>query len=844
MLYTRAIRDESGSLVGIIGQAIDLTEQKQAEEQREIEAHLRELLLDQSPIPVGTIDLQCRLQSVNDAFVQLFGYPREEAVGSDFASYIHPGAVAGRKNFLSEYLAGTRTSNKSEILLRHADGHFIPCELYSSAMKDDSGSLVGVIGQIIDLTEQKQAEEQRETEARLRQLLLDQSPIPVGSIDLQSRLQSVNDAFAHLLGYPRDELVGSPFTNFLHPDDLAAQAKSLSEYFAGARTTNRYEIRLRHTDGHFTPCEIYSAGIRDDSGSLVGFIGQFIDLTEQKRAEEARARATRLAHLLFEQSPIPTGMVDLRGRLQLVNDAFAEVLGSSSDKLVGTMVPESLYPEEAAEFSRLLPELISGAKEFLSVERHLRHADGHFVPGRLYVTTIRDDSGSAVGILGQFLDRSDLARVQEQLVYEELHDTLTSLPTRFLVASRIGQEVEWARVRHRSVGVMIVNVDRFDAVNENFGRALGDQLLVELGQRLIECSLRTDTIGRLEGDKFIVVRGAVSDPSEVVGYADEIRAVLEPPFMLDGEAEVVTVSIGIAISSKDESPERLISDAELAVVRAKASGGDVAVLFDENLREVALARASAEGGLRRALAEDEFVLYYQPIIDLQLGRFIGTEALIRWMDPTRGLVPPDDFIPIAEETGLIVPIGEWVTGEACRQTSAWNRERPDDPWEIAINVSPRQVQSGALLRTVTEALDSSGLDPKVLTLELTESTFMVNLDLVHEALDPLRELGVRIAIDDFGTGYSSLGRIRRFGADILKIDRSFVSGLEDSEDEQRLATTILDMGRALNATVIAEGVETPGQLAWLKNAGCRCAQGYFFAKPQTAADCFTMLTRD
>jgi PAS domain S-box-containing protein/diguanylate cyclase (GGDEF)-like protein len=843
-VFVTGIYDESGALVSFLAQAIDLTTEWKAQEERRHATRFAHVLFEQSAVAAGAIDPDGTIVTANDSLVGLSGYSREQLIGSPFTNFVDPDDVHDLTQRFAEFYEGIHDVDDFEIRLLHSTGRSVPTRMYPSALRDDSEALVGFVGQIIDLTEQKQAEEQRETEARLRRILFDESPISAAATDVQGRFIFLNDATVRLFGYSREELIGSSFLSYVHPDDTARHQKGLSEFLAGTQDSSTREIRLRHADGHFVPCEIHTVAMRDDSGSFAGVIGQLIDLTEQKRAEEERARATRLAHLLFEQSPIPTGMVDLVGRLQLVNDAFAEVLGSSSDKLVGTMVPEMLYPEEAADFRRLLPKLLSGGRELLSVERHLRHADGHFVPGRLYITAVRDNFDSVVGILGQFLDRSDLARLEEQLVYEELHDSLTSLPTRTLVADRIGQEVVWARARHRSVGVIIVNVDRFDAVNENFGRALGDRLLVELGQRLVECSLRTDTIGRLEGDKFIVVRGAASDPSEMVSYADEIRAALEQPFLLDGEAEVVTVSIGIAISSQDESPERLISDAQLAVAHAKEKGGDSAFLFSENLREVALARASVETGLRRALAEGEFVLYYQPIIDLRRGRFIGTEALIRWMDPTRGIVLPDDFISIAEETGLIVPIGEWVAGEACRQTSAWNRERPDEPWEIAVNVSPRQVQSGSLLRIVTEALDSSGLDPKVLTLELTESTFMANLELVHEALDPLRELGVRIAIDDFGTGYSSLGRIRRFGADILKIDRSFVSGLEDNVEEQRLATTILDMGRALNATVIAEGVETPGQLAWLKSAGCRCAQGYFFARPQTAADCFALLTRD
>ena len=283
----------------------------------------------------------------------------------------------------------------------------------------------------------------------------------------------------------------------------------------------------------------------------------------------------------------------------------------------------------------------------------------------------------------------------------------------------------------------------------------------------------------------------------MIDFTDEMRKAISEPFDLDNEQEVITVSMGVALNSHDEPPERLMRDAELALAQAKESGGNCTVVFDETLRTKALSRAAAEAGLRKALAENEFVLYYQPIIDLQLGRFIGTEALIRWADPARGLVPPDEFIPVAEKTGLIVPIGEWVLGEACRQTSEWNRARPDRPLDVAVNVSPHQIRDGALLETVIRALDSSGLDPRCLTLELLETAFMENVDTVHKVLDPLHALGVKVAIDDFGTGYSSLGRIRRFTIDVLKIDRSFVSGLEEDESARRFATTILELGRAL-----------------------------------------------
>jgi diguanylate cyclase (GGDEF)-like protein/PAS domain S-box-containing protein len=844
-LFSAVIRDESGSILAILAQAVDLSAQRRADAEHRRAERFSQLAFDQSPIATAILATDRRPLWVNDAYVQMLGYTRKKLLGlKALVTITHPEDVARDNEIFGELLAGTRQTFVNEKRYLHADGHVVPARVSVAAMRDESGSLVSLLAQAVDLTEERRAQEQRRHATRFAHVLFEQSFIAAAAIDLQGSITTVNDTLVRLSGFSRDQLVGSAFADHVHPDDVGALEQGRAEYLAGSRDSHEFEIRLLHGDGHVVPTRMYTTGLHDDSGTLVGFIAQILDLTEQKKAEVERERATRFVHSLFEQSPIPTATIDVDGRLQLVNDAFSEVLGCSRAELIGTKIADRMYPDDVAEFSRLASELVSGALDRCSFERRYIHADGHVVPGRLYATTIRDDSGAVVAILGQFLDESELWRVEEQLAYEELHDPLTSLPTRRLVVDRIGQEVEWARVRHRFAGVVIVDLDRFDAVNETFGRALGDQLLAEFGRRLVGCSLRTDTVGRLESDTFIVLRGAVVDPLEMVAFANEVRAAIDRPFVLDTEEAVITVSIGIALSGRDEPPERLIRDAELALTQAKADGGNCSFVFDETLRFKALARANAEAGLRKALTEGEFVLYYQPIIDLKLGRFVGTEALIRWIDPDRGLVSPDEFIPVAEETGLIVPIGEWVTGEACRQVSAWNRERPDAPWEIAINVSPQQIRTGSLLQTVTEALDSSGLDPKVLTLELTETTFVENIELVHQVLDPLHRLGVKFAIDDFGTGYSSLGRIRRFDVDILKIDRSFVSGLEEDESARRLASAILELGRALDVTVIAEGVETKGQFTWLDRAGCRCAQGFYFSKPLPAKECFDLLNRD
>jgi diguanylate cyclase (GGDEF)-like protein/PAS domain S-box-containing protein len=843
-VFLAAIRDESGAIVSFLAQAIDLTEQKRAEKVRDRATRFAHALFAQSFVAAGFIDLQGRLQSVNDRIVRLCGYPREELLGSEFVNYLHPDDVAGLAQGFSEFLAGTRDSDEVEVRLRHGDGYFVPCQMYTSAIRDESGTLVGVIGQIFDLTAQREAELERRRAERLTEALFDRSGISAATIDMQGRVMEANETFLRFTGYSKDEFIGTNIADHIHHDDLGRLVQGMSEYVAGTRDSDDIELRLVTRDGTVVPVWMHSTALRDEEGTMIGIIGQGFNLGELRRMEEENAREAQFRYLLFEQSRIPASMLDLEGRVQLANDALLELVGRTREELVGTRLADIMHPDDTASHRQIFTEIMAGTAEDWVHERRFVHSDGHVFPGRVYVSAIRDASGTVVGVLGQFLDESELYRVEEKLEFEELHDTLTSLPTRALVADRVGQEVQWARARHRSVGLVIVDVDRFDAVNETFGRELADRLLVDLAQRLVACSRRTDTVGRLESDTFIALRGSITDPLEMIDFADEMRKAINEPFDLDNEQEVITVSMGIALNSRDEPPERLMRDAELALAQAKESGGNCTVVFDETLRTKALNRATAEAGLRNALAENEFVLYYQPIIDLQLGRFVGSEALIRWADPARGLVPPDEFIPVAEKTGLIVPIGEWVLGEACRQTSEWNRARPERPLDVAVNVSPHQIRDGALLESVIRALDSSGLDPRCLTLELLETAFMENVDTVHKVLDPLHALGVKVAIDDFGTGYSSLGRIRRFTIDVLKIDRSFVSGLEEDESARRLATTILELGRALHMSVIAEGVETRGQLEWLGRMDCRFAQGFLFAPPVPPEEFLELLSHE
>jgi diguanylate cyclase (GGDEF)-like protein len=434
-------------------------------------------------------------------------------------------------------------------------------------------------------------------------------------------------------------------------------------------------------------------------------------------------------------------------------------------------------------------------------------------------------------------------RAEKQLAHQALHDALTGLPNRSLLVDRVEHALERAKRSSTSAAAFFVDVDNFKLVNDSLGHQAGDELLIEFADRLENVTRAADTaarlsgatVARLGGDEFVVLCEDLADERDAIRIAERIGSALDPPFVLKDGHVSITASIGIAIAKEgDTAPDSLIRDADVALYRAKEGGRDRYELFDQAMRARVLERLGVEGDLRQAIGQDELRLFYQPIVSLSGDEIVGVEALIRWQHPKRGLVLPAEFIPIAEESGLIVTIGTWVLEEACRQSAFWQVAHPDwPPLRVFVNVSARQL-TGELVDVVSTILRDTGADPARLALEITESVLMEQADSPANLLQSLRDLGVWVALDDFGTGYSSLSYLQHFPLDVLKLDRSFISAPEGEATNLRIVAATIEMGRALDMNMVAEGVETKEQLEQLIDLGCDFAQGYYFARPQPA----------
>jgi diguanylate cyclase (GGDEF)-like protein len=467
-----------------------------------------------------------------------------------------------------------------------------------------------------------------------------------------------------------------------------------------------------------------------------------------------------------------------------------------------------------------------------TVEYRFRHKDGSWVWLESVGTNLIDDPK-----VGEFVvnsrDITERKTLQERLKYQATHDLLTELPNRQLFLDRLGQALRRTRRRPGSkVAVLFVDLDNFKVVNDSLGHEVGDLLLVRVGERLRRCLRPEDTLSRFGGDEFTMLLENLSGPRDTVRIAERIIEELRSPFVLEGRELVLRASIGIALDNgHTKGPGELLKDADTAMYRAKEEVSGYRI-FESGMYEQALRRLKVENDMRRAVEAGEFIVHYQPIVDLRTGKVWGSEALVRWEHPERGLLEPSQFVPVAEETGLIVPLWERVLEKSCRRAAKWQRERPRaEPLIMCVNLSARQLRRQDLTETVKEVLRSTGLEGRRLCLDITETLYITVLEGNTAALDELRRMGVRISIDDFGMGYSSLSYLKRLPVDTLKVDRSFVSGLGEDAEDTAIVRMIIELAHTLGISIIAEGVESEEQAEQLKEMGCDLGQGFHFAEP-------------
>ncbi|MDQ3686562.1 MAG: EAL domain-containing protein [Acidobacteriota bacterium] len=567
--------------------------------------------------------------------------------------------------------------------------------------------------------------------------------------------------------------------------------------------------------------------------------------TEQaERHIEALRESEERFRSAFDYATIGMALASPEGRWLQVNHSLCEILGYTEEELLADTFQKATHAEDLDAVLSNVGQLIEGKIPSYQTQKRYLHKQGHVVWSHLGVSLIRDAQGNSLRLLFQVQDITDRKRAEDQLVHDAFHDALTGLPNRALFMDHLKMAINRSkRNDERLFAALFLDLDRFKIINDSLGHMVGDQLLVGIARRLESCLRPGDTVARLGGDEFTILLEDLTGAGEASEIAGRVQAELSVPFNLSGHEVFTTASIGIALSTIGyERAEDLLRDADTAMYRAKTLGKKRHEMFDRAMHDRAVSLLQLETDLRRAVERNEFVLEYQPIVSVETNAIRGFEALVRWRHPERGFIPPAEFIPMAEETGLIIPIGQWVLNEACRQMREWQDKLfTAETLTMSVNLSGKQFTQPDLIEQISKTLRDTKLDPRSLKLEITESMVMENIETAIDMLQQIRALGVELSIDDFGTGYSSLSYLHRFPIDTLKIDRSFVSCMNDNSENFEIVRTIITLARSLEMDVIAEGVETENQLQQLRNLECDYVQGYLLSHPLGADAAFELL---
>jgi diguanylate cyclase (GGDEF)-like protein/PAS domain S-box-containing protein len=664
-----------------------------------------------------------------------------------------------------------------------------------------------------DITELKAARERVRAEADRFEAMLASMPVTVFTYDLDGVCTSSRGQALKLLGVDENEFVGAalPHLGTTPP----AMRDALLTSLTGGEVQLDVDLADRVWECHYRP-------VRDTDGAIQGGIGIAVDVTTRMRAErEVRANEARLRALLREADDVVV-VIDVQGRLMYVSPAVCRVLGYDDATLFWHPAKELNHPDDRATVARAWREVLHVAGSAATFVCRVLHEDGSWRWCEHVITNLIADPDVG-GMVVNLRDVSERRRAEHEVQRLALHDALTGLPNRFLLLDRIGQALTAAKQQEQRTGLILLGVVGMTRINELLGHVGGDAVLRSVGERLSDAVRATDSVARVSGDRFAVLIEDVASAEDLRARAASLLSVAQGPFALGDVITEVHLRVGSAMCPAVDAGS-LLSAAERALTQANGAPG--IVVAQVAVEQDGRSDRAAQAELRRAVEQGELRLHFQPVLSLSTGEVAGAEALVRWQHPERGLLPPSEFIPLAESSGLIVEVGTWVLREACTRLVQW--QTAGQSFGVGINLSPRQMVGGELIDVLRQILDETGASADQLMLEVTESAVMDD-PKAADVLRELRGLGVKLALDDFGTGYSSLTYLRRFPIDAIKIDRSFVSGLGRNGDDEAIVASVVSLGRAVGKTLVAEGVETAGQLHALRALGVDQAQGFLWS---------------
>jgi len=868
--FTRA----DGSVAGLIGTIIDITERKQLEQRLDA-------TFNQAAVGIAHTSFDGRYLMVNRRFCEMLGYDESELTGQPVVDFAYPEDREKGRDYRQLLLDNKLDKFSEEKRYLRKDGRVIWTNRTVSLARDASGQPMYFIRVIEDITDRKEVEERYRT-------TFDNAPVGIMHTAIDNyRILRANRKLCEMLGFTQDELLAMTSTDIVHPDyRFTDQSRYKNQMLKNEVPSYSSERKFLRKDGSSIWVNRTVSLVHDAAGKPLYFIRIIEDISERKQAEQRQAMEHAVTRVLAEAETLAEAIPKI---IQTICEAMSWQCGACwqwdeetgllrCTECWGVAVPEirefvtenrsrTMEPKTASGqglvrriYKTGQPVWITDISQYKGLQRAsllikaglhgafgfpLRHGKEVLGAMEFFHSDVREPDDMLIQItrsisdqIAQFVVRQKAEERVRRLAH---YDELTGLPNRTMFNERVSHALTRALRTARTLAILFIDLDRFKNINDTLGHEAGDRVLKEVADRLRGCLRESDTVGRLGGDEFVVLIEEPPRPVNAALVAQKILAAMGTPFLVQAQEFHITASIGISTYPDDAADmQTLMKDADIAMYRAKEQGKNNFQFYSAQINAHSIERLSLESGLRRALERDEFLLHYQPKLDIRSGRITGVEALLRWQQPVQGLIPPAQFIQLAEETGLIVPIGAWVLKTACAQNKAWQLEGLA-PVRVAVNLSPRQFAHENLLEDVARVLEQTGLDPAFLELEITESVVMQNPEQAVVLLNRLKALGIHLAIDDFGIGYSSLSYLKRFPLDTLKIDRMFIRDLPDDSDDAAITQAIIAMARSLRLSVVAEGVETAAQLSFLRDCECDEIQGFYFSRPQPENDIALLL---